>query len=165
MPFPPTPSNSPSNTPTPSVTPSISPSVTPTGTECPDITNTPSQTPTATPTLTATNTPTPSVTQTIDLTPTLTSTTTHTPTPTTTPTTPFCCYQYEVTNYYATSKTVYYTDCEGNPQSISCTGGGNQTYISCALENSVYTNDTVCDNSSTDCITWVRADTPCGGCI
>lgn len=76
-----------------------------------------------------------------------------------------CCYQYEVTNYYTTSKTVYYTDCDGTPQSISCAGNGNQTIINCAEEGSVYTNDTECNGSTTDCVTWVQASSPCGGCV
>lgn len=99
-------------------------------------------------------------------TPTPTQTLTQTPTNTTTVTpTTLCCYQYEVTNYYTTSKIVYYTDCDGTPSSISCVGNGFQTYITCAVEGSVYTNETVCNNTSVDCITWVAANTPCGGCI
>lgn len=97
-------------------------------------------------------------------TPTISQTPTYTPTLTVTPTT-LCCYQYEVTNYYTTSKIVYYTDCDGTPSSVSCAGNGLQTYINCALEGSLFTNDTVCDNSSTDCITWNAANTPCGGCV
>lgn len=116
----------------------------------------------ASPTPTKSQTPTPTPTQTI--TGTLEPTPTNTPTHTITPTT-LCCYQYEVTNYYTSSKIVYYTDCDGTPSNISCVGNGLQTYINCALEGSLFTNDTVCDNSSVDCITWNAANTPCGGCV
>ena len=107
---------------------------------------------------------TPSITPTISTTPSVTPSVTRTPSITPTPST-LCCYQYEVTNYYNTSKIVYYTDCNGTPSSISCAGNGLQTYISCAVEGSLYTFDTVCNNSSTDCITWNAANTPCGGCV
>jgi hypothetical protein len=108
--------------------------------------------------LTATNTLTP--TQTLTPSPTETPTQTSTPTPTT-----LCCYQYEITNYYTTTQTIYYTDCNGAASQVEATGNGLQTYIACALEGSITYFGTPCDNSSTDCIAVVRADTPCGGCV
>jgi hypothetical protein len=118
-----------------------------------------------TPTLTATSTltPTPSVTPTLTPTP---PPPTNSPTPPPTPsTTPSCCYQYEITNYYTTSKIVFYVDCDGTPQQITAVGNGLQTYIDCAREGSLTTAATICDNSSSDCVTWNAANTPCGGCI
>ncbi len=94
-----------------------------------------------------------------------------TPTPTTTPTvtvtpspTTICeCFQYEITNYYTSSKTVYYIGCHGTTtQSIVAVGNGLQTYIDCALDGSVYTLDNECGiGETTNCITWVKANTPC----
>jgi hypothetical protein len=147
----PTPTTTPTNTATPSVTATQ--------------TSTPESTPTSTPTNTATQTSTPTSTATSTVTPSNSSTPPETPTNTPTPTsTPICdCYQYEITNYYTTSKTVFYTDCDGTPGSVVAAGNGQQTYITCAVENSLSTNDAFCDpGQTTDCITWVAASTPCG---
>jgi hypothetical protein len=147
----PTPTTTPTNTATPSVTATQ--------------TSTPESTPTSTPTNTATQTSTPTSTATSTVTPSNSSTPPETPTNTPTPTsTPICdCYQYEITNYYTTSKTVFYTDCDGTPSSVVAAGNGQQTYITCAVENSLSTNDAFCDpGQTTDCITWVAANTPCG---
>jgi len=173
----PTPSvtNSPTTTNTPTTTPTATIGLTPTSTPSETPTNTPTSTlevsPTSTPTNTQTETPTTTTTPTSTSTPTgtlnTTSTPTVTPTQTNTPTpstTPICdCYQYEITNYYTTSKTVFYTDCDGTPSSVVAAGNGQQTFITCAVENSLSTNDAFCDpGQTTDCITWVAASTPCG---
>jgi hypothetical protein len=142
-------------TPTQTSTMGLTPTSTPTSTETP--TQTPTQTLTSTPTqtLTSTNTPT----QTSTNTPTLTST--PTPTPTT-----LCCYQYEITNYYNIPYDVYYVDCNGDSQTISAAGNGQQTYITCALEGSLGSEAIYCDMGNTvDCIVWVAANEPCGGCV
>jgi hypothetical protein len=174
----PTPTETPTQTPTNTQTSTTTPTPTPTNTQTqtatatatatPTPTNTQTQTATATATATATPTPTNTQTQTATATATATSTTTATPsvTPTNTPTpTQLCCYQYEITNYYTTNQVVYYTDCEGNSTQITAAGNGAQTYISCALEGTLSTFATICDNSSTDCITWTPASYPCGGCV
>ena len=109
-------------------------------------------TPTPTPTMTPTPTITPS------LTPTLTPTTTPSPTP-------ICCYQYEITNYYTTSQTVFFTNCDGTPGSVSAAGNGLQTIVNCAIQDSLSTSANICDGGNVDCVTWVQADTPCGGCV
>jgi hypothetical protein len=143
------------------VTPTPTPTVTITNTQTPSSTTT--ITPTATPTLT--ETPTLTSTPTLTETPTATPTLTETPTLTATPTSsPVCdCYQYEITNYYSTSKIVYYVNCNGSNESVVAIGGGNQTIINCALEGSLSTNDLFCEpGQSIDCITWVRASVPCG---
>jgi hypothetical protein len=116
----------------------------------------PCTTPTPTPTLTSTPTPT------LTTTPTLTAT--HTPTSTPTPTA-ICCYQYEITNYYTTSQTVNFTNCDGTPGSVSAAGNGLQTIVNCAVQDSLSTTANICDGGNVDCVTWVQADTPCGGCV
>lgn len=130
--------------------------------------------PTTTPTNTVTPTITPSFTPTTSLTPSLTQTSTVTLTPTKTPTltptitpssTPICCYQYEITNYYTTTQTVNYTDCNGTPSSVNATGNGNQTIVNCAVEGSLSFSGTTCDGGTVDCVTWVAASSPCGGCV
>jgi hypothetical protein len=95
-------------------------------------------------------------------TPTPTPTETTTPTPTQTPSTGCVpCRQYEVINFYSTSKTVFYLDCDGILNSHSAPGGpgGQQSYINCAIEDSLYTNDTYCSpGQTTDCLSWNIAD-------
>jgi hypothetical protein len=105
-----------------------------------------------------TPTPTPTVTQTPSVTPTLTPTTTPSPTP-------ICCYQYEITNYYTTSQTIFFTNCDGTPGSVSAAGNGLQTIVNCAVQDSLSTSANICDGGTTDCVTWVQANTPCGGCV
>jgi hypothetical protein len=101
--------------------------------------------------------------------PTTTTTTTAAPTTTSTTTTTTtalaCCYQYEITNYYTTSKTIFYTDCDGTPSSISAPGNGLQTIITCAVEGSISFSETPCNGGTSDCIAVVQANEPCGGCI
>jgi hypothetical protein len=153
----------PTNTPTLTATAAETSTPTPT----PTVTSTNTPTLTSTPTLTATagetSTPTPTVTSTSTQTLTPTAGETNTPTPTPTPTT-LCCYMYEITNYYTISHDVTYVDCEGNNQIITAAGNGQQTYILCALEGSLGVEATYCDNSSVDCVLWVAANEPCGGC-
>lgn len=116
--------------------------------------------PTPTPTPTLTQTPT------VTITPSITPTKTPTLTPTITPSsTPICCYQYEITNYYTTTQTVNYTDCNGTPSSVNATGNGNQTIVNCAIEGSLSFSGTTCDGGTVDCVTWVAAVSPCGGCV
>jgi hypothetical protein len=112
------------------------------------------ETPTPTPTITST----PTLTPTLSITPTLTPTTTPSPTP-------ICCYQYEITNYYTSSQTVFFTNCDGTPGSVSAAGNGLQTIVNCAVQDSLSTSANICDGGTTDCVTWVQADTPCGGCV
>lgn len=149
-----TPTPTSSNTPTPSLTATVTPTNTATGTSCP-----PSATPTntPTPTITSTNTPTPTNTVTPGLTPTATptptktgtptptptttttSTPTNTPTPTVTPSTPACeCYSYTVlNNSLEGTATIYWSDCDGNPQTINLSP---ETGISiCACRGTVTT--------------------------
>jgi hypothetical protein len=118
---------------------------------------------------TSTTTSTTTIAPTTTTTSTTTSTTTETPTTSTTTSTttagPTCCYQYEITNYYTTSKTIFYTDCNGTPSSISAPGNGLQTYINCAIEGSISFSETPCDGGSSDCIAVVQANEPCGGCV
>jgi hypothetical protein len=137
-------------------------------TEAPTTTSTTTSTTTAAPT-TSTTTSTTTVALTTTTTSTTTSTTTEIPTTSTTTSTttagPTCCYQYEITNYYTTSKTIFYTDCNGTPSSISAPGNGLQTYISCAIEGSISFSETPCDGGSSDCIAVVQANEPCGGCV
>lgn len=120
--------------------------------------------PTTTPTSTITSTPTvtPTITPTNTLTPTNTATPTVTPTPSSTP---VCCYQYEITNYYTTTQTINYTDCNGTPSSVNAAGNGNQTIVNCAVEGSLSFSGATCDGGNVDCVTWVAASTPCGGCV
>jgi hypothetical protein len=114
-------------------------------------------TPTPTP---VPNTPTPTPTITSTPTPTATSVpNTPTPTPTITPTptaTVAGCYNYEVTNYYTVSKTIFYNDCSGNPQSFTATGNGLQSYNICAIEGSFSFDGVECSGGSSDCIAIVQ---------
>jgi hypothetical protein len=99
-------------------------------------------------------------------TPTQTSiTTTPTPTPTVTPTAtePYCCYQYEITNYYNTTQTIFYNLCDGTPTSINVIGNG-EGFTLCAQKNSVTFGGNICDGTFVDCIVITRASFSCNGC-
>lgn len=142
----------------PTTIPCIEPSPTPTQT----VTQTNTSTPTPTPTNTITPSVTPSNTSTPPVTPTNTETTTQTPTQT--PSVPYCCYQYEITNYYTTTVTVYYTDCDGNPGSVNATGNGQQTYINCARPGSISYAGDACDGGNVDCISINQSSLSCNNC-
>ena len=165
-----TPTATPTITPTPTITltPTPTPTITNTPTVTPTITNTPTVTPTIspTPTITLTPTPTPTITLTPTPTPTITNTPTVTPTITNTPTvtptpTPAGCFTYEITNYYTTNKTVYYNDCNNDPQTVSAPGNGLQSYI-CAIEGTVTHFETDCSGGSTDCLAIVQGSSCTG---
>ena len=121
---------------TPAVSETPSISVTPAVSDTPAVSNTPSVS--ETPSISVTPSPSPSV---------------------------ICCYQYEITNYYTISKTIFYTDCNGTPSSISAAGNGLQTYINCAVSQSVYHFETECNGGSSNCIAIVQANEPCDGCV
>jgi hypothetical protein len=134
----------------PTTIPCIEPSATPTSTT----TTTPSITPTNTSSQTMTPTPTQtSVTPTPTLTPTVTPTATE----------PYCCYQYEITNYYNTTQTIFYNLCDGTPTSINVLGNG-EGFTLCAQKDSVTFGGNICDGSFVDCIIVTRASFSCNGC-
>lgn len=117
----------------------------------------PSATPTSTVTKTPTNTPTPTRTS-------ITQTPTATPTVTPSSTPPYCCYQYEITNYYSTSVTINYIECNGGSNSVVAAGNGQQTYISCAEKNSITFFGDICDGGFVDCISVNQNSISCNGC-
>jgi hypothetical protein len=124
--------------------------------------------PTTIPCVPPSATPTSSVTPTNTVTPTPTKTSvtpTPTPTATITPsvTEPFCCYQYEITNYYNTTQTLFYTLCDGTPTSINVAGNGEGVTL-CARKNSVTFGGNICDGIFTDCVIITRASLSCNGC-
>ena len=155
--------------PTTTTTTTLAPTTTTTSTTTSTTTEAPTTSTTTSTTTTEPTTSTTTIAPTTTTTSTTTSTTTETPTTSTTTSTttagPTCCYQYEITNYYTTSKTIFYTDCNGTPSSISAPGNGLQTYINCAIEGSISFSETPCDGGSSDCIAVVQANEPCGGCV
>jgi hypothetical protein len=143
-----TPTPTSSNTPTPSLTATYTPTNTATGTPCPPSatpTNTTTPTLTPTPTITPTNTVTPGLTPTATQTPTKTGTPTPTPTKTTTPTPtvtpsspPCVCMSYTIyNNSLEASMSLFWSDCDGNPQSITL--GPTLGVSLCACEGTVNT--------------------------
>ncbi len=134
----------------PTTIPCIEPSSTPTPTSTVTQSVTPTITPTAEPTATPTRT---------SETPTPTPTTTNTPTVSE----PYCCYQYEITNYYNTTQTIFYNLCDGTPTSINVLGNG-EGFTLCAQKNSVTFGGNICDGSFVDCIIITRASFSCNAC-
>jgi hypothetical protein len=118
--------------------------------------------PTPTPTTTPTTTPTPTKTPIVPP-----PTSTPTVTPTVTPTKDCTdCYYYEITNYYAGSKTVNYTNCDGTAASISVPGGGvgGAGNTNCARINSLtYPDSILCSGSPfTNCLVIAQSVNTCG---
>jgi len=147
-----TPTETPTNTPTNTLTttPGVSPTETPTVTPTSTPTETPTTTPTTTPTITPTTTSTPTITPTETVTPTITKTPTITPSVTPTA---FCGFLYFIENTGGVcTDPVIYTDCYGNPQSITAPNPGTSYEVcanispTCACPNVVITVVTFCSS-------------------